>query len=122
MPAKGKTKLSDRQRAVIAVRKAEGKTHDEIGRELALHPSTVKKSAIDPRTQNIIRELKATHYGELLALYKKGLGVLDKLLDDPDPNLRLRAVKVLADVLSAGEVSTVRVVQQVALPPPEQPS
>jgi hypothetical protein len=77
MPAKGKSKISDRQRQAIAAAKVAGKPTKAIAKALELHPDTVKKVAGDVRTTTLILRLKEKNdqaFGKLWADMMKGLG------------------------------------------------
>jgi hypothetical protein len=58
MPAKNKSRVSDKQRAVIAAGRVQGKTAAVVASETGLSESTVRKQSIDVRTQTLIQELK----------------------------------------------------------------
>ncbi len=58
MPAKGKSKVSPKQRAKIAAGRLVGKTSRKIAAEVGLSESTVKKNVNDHRTVTIIQGWK----------------------------------------------------------------
>ena len=58
MPAKGTSKVSQKQRAKIAAGRIAGKTASRIAAETGLSESTVKKQVSDPRTVTIIQGWK----------------------------------------------------------------
>lgn len=77
MPAKGKSKVSDRKRQAIAAAKVAGKTNKQIGQALDLHPKTVASVSRDNRTTTLILRLKEQNdqaFGKLWQDMMKGLG------------------------------------------------
>lgn len=77
MPAKGKSKTSDRQRKAIAAAKVAGKTNAEIGQAIGMHPKTVATVSRDVRTTTLILRLKEQdnqRFAKLWTDMMKGLG------------------------------------------------
>ena len=58
MPVKGKSKVTDRQRAQIAAGKIAGKSHRAIAAETGLAKTTVDHQATDPRVSTLTLRLK----------------------------------------------------------------
>lgn len=77
MPAKGKNKVTARQRAKIAAGKLAEKSDKEIAAEVDLHPNTVNRISHDARTTTLIGRLKEKHDKEFATIFNsmiKGLG------------------------------------------------
>jgi len=103
MPAKGKSKVSQRQRQAIAAAKVAGKPNKQIAAALDLHPDTVKKVASDTRTTTLILRLKEKNdaaFGKLWQDMMKGLG---KDIRAKDYNERHGARTFLLRAITAGD-------------------
>jgi len=77
MPAKGKSKTSDRQRKAIAAAKVAGKTNKQIAQAVGMHEKTVAAVSRDVRTTTLILRLKEandTAFGKLWQEMMKNLG------------------------------------------------
>jgi hypothetical protein len=103
VPAKNKSRVSDKQRAVIAAGRVEGKTSAVIASESGLSESTVKKQATDQRTKVLIQRLKARDEEQLDRIWKKVLDKTEKMIDDADPVVALRASKLGLDLVTASD-------------------
>lgn len=103
MPAKGKSKVSDKQRAVIAAGKLAGKTRDQISRETGLAQSTVAHQLVNPRTMMLLLEMKLRSEPELVEMWGMMLVGLKVDLVSDDSDIRRHARTFLLKIFEAGE-------------------
>jgi hypothetical protein len=103
VPKKNTSRVSDRQRAKIAAGKLEGKTAVAIASETGLSTSTVHKQANDRRTKVLIQRLKDRDEAQLDRIWKKALDRTEKMIDDNDPVVALRASKLGLDLVTASD-------------------
>jgi hypothetical protein len=109
MPAKGKSKISDRQRAAIAAKRLIGKTAKTIAQEEGLAVKTVERQATDPRTTTLILRLKHRDGKQLERMWKKGLDGLEKDLTAKDRALAAMARGQLFRLLPLGDPPLLRI-------------
>lgn len=103
MPARGKTKLTDRQRKVIAAAKVAGKTNKQIGQSLDLHPDTVKKASNDVRTTTLILRLKERDDQNFAVLWQDMMKKLGADIRSKDYAERHGARNFLLKAITAGD-------------------
>lgn len=103
MPAKGKSRISDRQRQLIAAGKVAGKTNKQIAVATGLNADTVRKAGNDVRTTTLILRLKESNdqaFGKLWQEMMKGLG---KDIRSKDFSERHGARNFLLKAITAGD-------------------
>lgn len=103
MPAKGKSKTSDRQRQAIAAAKVAGKTNKQIGAQLGMHEKTVADVSRDARTTTLILRLKEKNdqtFGKLWQDMMTGLG---KDIKSKDFSERSASRNFLLRAITAGD-------------------
>jgi hypothetical protein len=103
VPAKGKSRVTNRQRATIAAGRLEGKTSAEIASDAGLAESTVRRQATDQRTRVLIQRLKERDEEQLDRIWRKALNRCEKLIAHPNAIVALRASKLAVDMVSAGD-------------------
>ncbi len=103
MPARGKTKTTDRQRQVIAAAKLAGKTNKQIGKALDLHPQTVKKVSNDARTTTLILRLKEKDDQDFAKLWGSMMKGLKGDITSKDFNERHASRNFLLKAITAGD-------------------
>ncbi len=103
MPARGKTKTTDRQRQVIAAAKLAGKTNKQIGQALDLHPQTVKKVSNDARTTTLILRLKEKDDQDFAKLWGSMMQGLKDDITSKDFNERHASRNFLLKAITAGD-------------------
>jgi hypothetical protein len=103
MPAKGKSKVSTRQRARIAAGRVGGQTSREIAAETGLSESTVRKQATHPRTVTLVQRLIQRDEKELDAAWAKALQTVKKDLNSKDPAVVRDARRDLLRFITAGD-------------------
>lgn len=103
MPRKGKTKISDRQRNVIARGKLTGKKSKEIASEAGIAVQTVRNQAHDPRTVTQILTLKQQSEMEFAAMWRAMVkGVADDIVATDFPTRHAARGQFLR-MLTAGD-------------------
>jgi hypothetical protein len=109
MPTKGKTKLSDIQRAEIAAARLIGKTALEIAKDTGLGVRTVERASTDPRTTTFI--LRQRHNSErfLEQAWRLGLASILVHLRSGNPGLVIQARRDLLRFATAGDPPLLRV-------------
>lgn len=103
MPAKGKSRTSDRQRKAIAAAKVAGKTNKQIAEVVGLHEKTVAAVSRDVRTTTLILRLKEKNdqdFGKLWQDMMKGLG---KDVRSKDFTVRHQSRNFLLKAITAGD-------------------
>jgi transposase len=103
MPAKGKSKVSDRQRQAIAAAKVAGKPTKAIAKALELHPDTVKKVASDVRTTTLILRLKEKNDQAFGKMWQDMMRELAKDVKAKDYSERQGARIFLLRAITAGD-------------------
>lgn len=81
MPAKGKSKITDKQRRQIAAGKVLGKTSWQIAKQVEVHPDTVRKAWADERTLTQITELRLKGADQVERIFFKALDNLESEFD-----------------------------------------
>lgn len=69
MPRKGTTKVTDRQKRILAAARAGGVSVEKAAAAAGIAKGTAYKALADPGTRNLFREIKAAHSQELAGLY-----------------------------------------------------
>jgi len=103
MPAKGKSRLSDRQKQRIAAGKALGRRHRDIAADTRLAKTTVDHAVLKPETKALIQQFKDENQEQLSRMYKKALGTLDADLDRKAFDARIRSRAQLMGIIQAGD-------------------
>ena len=103
MPARGKTKVTDRQRKVIAAGKLAGKTNKQIAKTVDLHPDTVKKASNDARTTTLILRLKEKDDQDFAKLWGEMMKGLKDDIASKDFNERHASRNFLLKAITAGD-------------------
>lgn len=112
MPAKGKSRISDRQRQLIAAGKVAGKTNKQIAAATDLNEDTVRKAGGDIRTTTLIGRLKERNdqaFGKLWQDMMKKLGADVRSKEYP---IRHGARQFLLRAITAGDPPLHRVGDQ----------
>lgn len=85
----------------IALALARGLTQVEAGEAAGVSDRTVRTRLQDPAFVALVRQLRSRlldrAVGKLAGQLDRGIDRLGELLDDPDPLIRTRAVKILLD-------------------------
>lgn len=103
MPAKGKSRISDRQRKVIAAGKILGKKSPQIAKEAGIASQTVRNHAHDPRTVTQILTLKQEHEAEFARMFSDLVKGLGRDIKDKDFPTRHAARGQFLRALTAGD-------------------
>jgi hypothetical protein len=109
MPAKGKSKVSPKQRATIATGVLQGKRHKDLAAETGLSVYTVDRVAIDPRTKSMIAEYKQQHEAKLREGFSASLKTIryyignERTRRKEDGALAIRASSEMIKLITAGE-------------------
>lgn len=103
MPAKGKSKVSDRQRQVIAAAKVAGKTNKQIAATVDLHPKTVAAASRDVRTTTLIGRLKEKHETALDKIFADTIIRLASDVKSKDFAIRHQSRNFALKAITAGD-------------------
>lgn len=103
MPAKGKSKVSDRKRKAIAAAKVLGKTNKQIAAAVDLHPKTVAAVARDVRTTTLILRLKEENDQAFGKLWQDMMQRLGTDIRSKDFSERHGARNFLLKAITAGD-------------------
>lgn len=103
MPAKGKTKLTPRQRNAIAQGKLTGKKSKDIAKDAGIAVSTVRNQAHDPRTVTQILTLKQQSEVEFAKMWRDMVTGVAKDIIDTDFSTRQSARVLFLRMLTAGD-------------------
>jgi hypothetical protein len=103
MPAKGTTRVSQRQRKQIAAAKLSGKTYARIGAETGLSPRTIERAAHDPRTLTLIQRLTRGDEKRLTQAWNLAVGSLLICLRSKYPDVVTDARRDLLKFVTAGD-------------------
>lgn len=79
MPAKGTTKVSEKQKSLIVKRRMQGATNTQIAAETGMHPVTVSLAWNSPESQAIVARARYECAPEIRNLYRQ---VIDTLVED----------------------------------------
>lgn len=101
MPDKGTRKVTAAQRKRVA----EGIVNNETSRETAaatgLAPGTVRNVRMDARTRSILEYCTEKNQDKLVALYDSAVDRLGYVMSDPNPDVGLRAIGRMTNLLRA---------------------
>ena len=109
MPPKGKSKITPKQRARIALGVVSGETHAQTARATGLTKKGVDGAAIDPRTKSLIVELKRRHSAKISDMFADSLKTIKYYIGNErtrkreDGSLALRASAQALNIVVAGE-------------------
>lgn len=103
MPAKGKKRVTDVQRRVMAAGRAQGKTAKQLAADTGLAEKTVEKQLKDPRTVTFVHEYKARSEKDLSAIWDLMIKRLKRDIDAIDPDIRRHARGQFMKLLVLGE-------------------
>ena len=103
MPAKGKTKVTSRQRKKIAAGRLVGKTDKAIAAEVGLHPVTVNRVAHDARTTTLILRLKEKDDQDFATLWASMITGLKDDIASKDFSERHASRNFLLKAITAGD-------------------
>jgi hypothetical protein len=103
MPAKGKSRISDAQRAKIAAGKVAGKPARQIAEEVGLGKSTVDHAVSDPRVSNLTLRLKHKDEVKLEQAWDLALGSILGHLKSKSSDLVISARRDLMRLLTLGD-------------------
>lgn len=109
MPAKGKTKVTDRQRAQIAAGRMAGKPARQIARETGLSKSTIDHQALDQRVSTLTLRLKRKDEGRLEQGWSLAVSSILSDLKSKDASLKINARRDLLRFLTIGDPPLLRV-------------
>ncbi len=109
MPAKGKSKISDAQRAKIAAGRVAGKPAKQIARETGLAKTTVDHQAGDPRTGTLTLRLKHKDEARLEQAWDLAVGSILKHLKSKSADMVINARRDLMRLLTLGDPPLLRV-------------
>lgn len=112
MPATGKSRVTEKQRAKIAAGRLAGKTAKTIAAETGLSKQTIDKQAVDPRTGALIMKLKARDGDLLDEGWKLGLKSILSDLKSKKPVQRRGARRDLLRFLTAGDPAVSKIVPE----------
>jgi|ERR1700733_3355454 len=114
MPAKGKTKVTDAQRAAIAAGKLAGKPAKRIAAETGLAKSTVDHQANDPRTSTLTLRLKGKDEARLEEAWDLTVKSILADLKSNSPEFVIAARRDLMRLLPLGDPPLLRIAPQDA--------
>ena len=109
MPAKGKTRVTERQRARIAAGRVAGKPAREIAEETGLSKSTVDHQALDPRTATLTLRLKRRDEAKLDEAWSLSIASILKHLKSGKAELVIGARRDLFRLLPLGDPPLLRI-------------
>jgi len=109
MPTKGKTKVSDVQRATIAAARLIGKTALEIAKDTGLGVRTVERASTDPRTATSILRQRQGSERALEQAWRLGLASILVHLRSGNAGLVIQARRDLLRFATAGDPPLLRV-------------
>jgi len=109
MPAKGKTRVTERQRAHIAAGRLLGKPAREIAEEVGLSKSTVDHQAHDPRTATLTLRLKRRDEDKLDQAWTLSIASILRDLKSKKAELVIGARRDLFRLLPLGDPPLLRI-------------
>lgn len=109
MPAKGKSKVSDQQRAQIVTGKLAGKSHRAIAAETGLAKTTVDHQAVDPRVSTLALRFKQRDEARLEQAWDLTVASIVRDLKSKSPELVIAARRDLMRLLPLGDPPLLRV-------------
>src|ERR1700679_1274790 len=109
MPAKGKSRVSDAQRAKIAAGRVAGKPARQIAEEVGLGKSTVDHAVSDPRTSTLTLRLKHKDEPRLEQAWDLTVASILRDLKSKSPARVLNARRDLMRLLTLGDPPLLRV-------------
>ena len=110
MPAKGKSRISDAQRAKIAAGKVAGKPARQIAEEVGLGKSTVDHAVSDPRTSTLTLRLKRKDEDKLELAWDLAVKSILTHLRSKSAGLVVGARRDLMRLIPLGDPPLLRVV------------
>jgi isopentenyl diphosphate isomerase/L-lactate dehydrogenase-like FMN-dependent dehydrogenase len=109
MPAKGKSKVTDQQRAAIAARRLIGNTAREIAQEMDVSVRTVERQATDPRATIFIQRQRQRSERALERAWRLGLASILVHLRSGVPELVIQARRDMLRFATAGDPPLLRI-------------
>jgi len=112
MPAKGKSRVTAKQRRKIAAGKSAGKTHRAIARETGLAVTTVDHQAGHPQVVSQISSLKLEHEPQLARMFKLSLDTMERDIGSRNKGVCAAARAQLLRLLPVGDPPLLRIAPQ----------
>jgi hypothetical protein len=109
MPAKGKSRVTDSQRAKIAAGRVAGKSAKAIAAETGLSKSTVDHQATDPRVSTLALRFKQKDQARLEQAWDLAVNSILKHLRSKSSELEINARRDLMRLLVLGDPPMLRV-------------
>jgi hypothetical protein len=109
MPAKGRARITDKQREQIAAGRLAGKLAREIATETGLSRSAVDHAATDPRTVAMALRLKHKKAPQIERMFDSVLNTMERDLESKDPAVRSGARSQFLRLLPLGDPPLLRI-------------
>ena len=112
MPAKGKSKVTAKQRRKIAAGKSAGKTHRAIAAETGLAVTTVDHHASHPQVVTLTLALKKQHESSLARMFALSLDTMERDIGSKNRGVCAAARAQLLRLLPLGDPPLLRIAPQ----------